>query len=222
MWLVQGELEQTMAESYTRSANLRALILKPECPEVIQNCAGIFQKLVDPEMRNALLTDVFKLKEDYDDDDTDLMLWNDRTVRSIPKELVQGLSYARLPEQGQFLSHLTINGLRYTVSSKHQGNSCVYFKKVDSEGLVAAQIEFILQIKVSGLVETMIIVRRRLSADGFDDPCLQFPILQAKFYSSELGCLEAINATQITSHYAFIPCFYEGKNLVLTISLSRT
>ncbi len=70
-------------------------------------------------------------------------------------------------------------------------------------------------------METVIIVRRRRSADRFDDPCLQFPILQAKFYSSELGCLETINATQITSHYGFIPCFYEGKNLVLTISLSR-
>jgi hypothetical protein len=166
-------------------------------------------------MRNALLTDAFKLTEDYDDEDTDLVLWNDRTVRSIPKELIQGLPYAQLPEKGQFLSHLTINGLRYTVSSKHKGNSCVFFKSVDSERPVAAQIEFILQIQVSGLVGTVIIVRRRLSADRFDDPCLQFPILQANFYSSELGCLETINAAQITSHYAFIPCFYKGKNLVL-------
>lgn len=128
-----------MAESYTHSANLRALILKPKCPEVIQNCAAIFQKLVDLEMCNALLTDIFKLTEDYDDKDTDLMLWNDRTVQSIPKELVQGLSYARLPEKGQILSHLTINGLRYTVSSKHKGNLCVFFKKVESEELFAAR-----------------------------------------------------------------------------------
>ena len=95
------------------------------------------------------------------------------------------------------------------------------FKPQDSEQVVAAQIEFILQIQVSGSMQTLIIIRRHLGADIFHDPCLRFPVLRAKFYSSKLDHLEIIDAAQITSHYAFVPCRYEGKNLILTISLSR-
>ena len=116
--MISGELERTMAESYTRSANLRALMLKPECPEVVRNCMPMFKKLVDPERRNALLTDIHTLPirlenddDDDDDDDTIITAWNDRTARTIPMELILGLPHVQLPKKAQFLSNLTINGL---------------------------------------------------------------------------------------------------------------
>lgn len=225
--MISGELERTIAESYTRSANLRALMLKPECPEVVRNCVPMFKKLVDPERRSTLLTDIHTLSsrleddDDDDDDDTIVTAWNDRTAQTIPMELIQGLPHVQLPKKAQFLSNLTINGLRYTVSSKHQGNSCALFKTLDSAQVVAARIEFILQIQVSGSMQTLIIIRRHLAANILHDPCLPFPVLRAKFYSSKLDHLEIIDAAQITSHYAFFPCRYEGKDLILTISLSR-
>jgi len=186
----------------------------------------MFKKLVDPERRSTLLTDIHTLPscledEDDDDDDTIVTAWNDRTAQTIPMELIQGLPHVQLPKKAQFLSNLTINGLRYTVSSKHQGNSCVLFKTLDSAQVVAAQIEFMLQIQVSGSMQTLIIIRRHLTANILHNPCLRFPVLRAKFYSSELDHLEIIDTAQITSHYAFFPCPYEGKDLILTISLSR-
>jgi hypothetical protein len=205
-------------------------MLKPECPEVVRNCVPIFKKLVDPERRSTLLTDIHTLSsrleddeddDEDDDDDTIVTAWNDRTAQTIPMKLIQGLPHVQLPNKAQFLSNLTVNGLRYTVSSKHQGNSCVLFKTPDSAQVVAAQIEFILQIQVSGPIQTLIIIRRHLAANILHDPCLRFPVLRAKFYSSELDHLEIINAAQITSHYAFFPCRYEDKDLILTISLSR-
>jgi hypothetical protein len=48
-----GELEETMAKSFVRSANHRALVFKSQCPEVIQNCQSMFQKLVDPQLRQS-------------------------------------------------------------------------------------------------------------------------------------------------------------------------
>jgi hypothetical protein len=214
-----------MAESYTRSANLRALMLKPECPEVVRSCAPIFKKLVDPERRSTLFMDIHtlssRLEDDEDDDDTIVTAWNDRTAQTIPMKLIQGLPHVQLPNKAQFLSSITINGLRYTVSSKHQGNACVLFKSSDSAQVVAAQIEFILQVQVSDSIQTLIIIRQHLAANISHDPCLPFPVLRAKFYSAELDHLEIINAAQITSHYAFFPCRYEDKDLILTMSLSR-
>ena len=73
-----------MAESYTRSANLRALMLNPECPEVVRNCVPMFKKLVDPERRNTLLTDIHSIRleddDDDDDDDTIVTAWNNQTA----------------------------------------------------------------------------------------------------------------------------------------------
>ena len=148
------------------------------------------------------------LEDDDDNDDNDMIVtaWNNQTARAIPMELIQGFPHVQLPNKAQFLSNLTVNGLRYTISSKHQGNSCVLFKPLDSEQVAATQIEFILQIQVSGSMQTLIIVHRHLGANIFHDPCLRFPVLRAKFYSSKLDHLKIINAAQITSHYAFVPC----------------
>ncbi|KAF8802347.1 hypothetical protein BYT27DRAFT_7112567 [Phlegmacium glaucopus] len=53
-----GELEETIARSFIRSANLRALVFKSECPEVIQNCQAIFHKFINPQLRDTLQTDM--------------------------------------------------------------------------------------------------------------------------------------------------------------------
>ena len=45
-----GEMEETIARAYARSANLRALLLKSGCPEVIRHSEVFFNKLLDPQV----------------------------------------------------------------------------------------------------------------------------------------------------------------------------
>ena len=44
--------------SFIRSANLRALLSKDACPEAIEHCHKIFQKLTDPGKRSTVLLDL--------------------------------------------------------------------------------------------------------------------------------------------------------------------
>ena len=68
-----------MAKSFVRSSNLRALTSKLGCPEVIQNCKSIFQKMFNPEFRGTLTTDIQSISSLLDDkDEADVMAsWND-------------------------------------------------------------------------------------------------------------------------------------------------
>ncbi|KAJ3500743.1 hypothetical protein NLJ89_g9653 [Agrocybe chaxingu] len=53
-----GELEETITKAFTRAANLRALPLKAGCPEIIQNCQPMFQKMTNLNVRDALVPDM--------------------------------------------------------------------------------------------------------------------------------------------------------------------
>jgi len=56
-----GKMEETIARAYTRSAHLRAILLKSGCPEVIQHSKVFFDKLLDPQVRGSLVTDIHTL-----------------------------------------------------------------------------------------------------------------------------------------------------------------
>src|SRR5271156_216699 len=105
-----GELEETITKSFVRSANLRALVFKSQCPEVIQNCQPMFQKLVDPQLRDTLQTDMWMLSsltEDGDGDEYDdnAINWNERTAHPIPTDLCAALARfnSKSPRMAQFL-----------------------------------------------------------------------------------------------------------------------
>src|SRR5271156_1424415 len=154
-----------MAKSFVQSSNLRALTSKLGCPEVIQNCKSIFQKMFNPEFRGTLTTDIQSISSLLDDKDEadDMASWNDRTACSIPQELQVALSplYEVLPWTAQFLPHIAINGLTYTPYQKHRGNSCVLFT-LSKDELVPARIDSILQIEFADSIHTLIAVRRHL------------------------------------------------------------
>ena len=82
-----GELEETMAKSFVRSANLHVLVFKSQCSEVIQNCHSIFWKFTNPQLHDTLQTNMPVLSsltegghDDDDDDDNSIMDWDDRTA----------------------------------------------------------------------------------------------------------------------------------------------
>src|ERR1700678_231691 len=132
------DLEETMAKSFVRSANLRALIFKSECPEIIQNCQPIFQRLVDPQLRDTLQTDMqilSSLTEDGDADEYDdnTINCNEQTARPIPKDLSTALArfHCELPRTAQFLLRVKINGLVYSpMSILEASRKCMHFTKI--------------------------------------------------------------------------------------------
>ncbi|KIM42233.1 hypothetical protein M413DRAFT_27028, partial [Hebeloma cylindrosporum] len=56
--MLQRQLEETISTSFTKSANLQAFMLKDGCPQAIKNWSSHFAKLIDPQVRNTLLTDI--------------------------------------------------------------------------------------------------------------------------------------------------------------------
>ena len=227
-----GELEETMAKSFVRSANLRALVFKSQCPEVIQNCHSIFRKFTNPQLRDTLQTDMQVLSsltegghDDDDDDDDSIMDWDDRTARPIPNDLQIALTrfHSRFIRKAQFLPIVTINGLVYTPTSKHEGNSCVLFqpKSQGDLNLVPAWIQTIFRIPLSESVQTLIAIRRHQPSQIPHDPFSQFPILRARLWGAQLGDLEIIQLDQVSSHFACLPINGDFKGHVATISLSR-
>jgi hypothetical protein len=219
-----------MAKSFVRSANLRALVFKSQCPEVIQNCQSMFQKLVDPQLRHTLQTDMQVLSSltegGHDDtDDEDIMNWDDQTTRPIPRDLQIALTrfHSKSIRMAQFLPNVKINGLVYTPTSKHEGNSCVLLKPESQRdrNLVPARIQTIFRIPLLESVQTLIAIRRHQPSQLPHDPFSQFPVLRARLWGAQLGDLEIIQLDQVFSHFACLPMEGDFKDHIATASLSR-
>lgn len=219
-----------MAKSFVRSANLRALVFKSQCPEVVQNCQPMFQKLVNPQLRDSLQTDMQVLSslaeggDDGDDDDDGAGNWNERTAKPIPRDLHTALTRFRVCSKStrtaQFCHRVTINGLVYTTTSKHEGNSCVLLKSQD-HNQVPARIQSIFQILFLESVQTLIAIRRHQPSQLRHDPFSQHPALRARLWSVQLGELEIIWPDQVFSHFACLPLKDEFEGHIVTASLSR-
>ena len=215
-----------MAKSFVRSANLRALVFQSQCPEVIQNCQPMFQKLVNPQLRDSLQTDMQVLSSLFESSDDDGALnWNERTAKPIPRDLFTVLTLfsalTRLPFKSsriaQFLYHITINGLVYTPTSRHEGNSCILLK---SQVQVPAQIQTIFQIPFLESVQTLIAIRCHQPSRLRHDPFSRSPILRARLWGVQLGELEVILPDQVFSHFACLPLKGEFEGHIVAASLS--
>ena len=137
---------------------------KSQCPEVIQNCQPMFQKLVNPQLHDSLLMNMqllSSLTEGGDDgDDDNAVYWNERTAKPIPLDLHTAMTHSgyKWTQTAQFLHHITINGLLYMPKSKHKGNSCILLNSPEDQNQVPAQIQSIFQIPFLELVQTFIAI----------------------------------------------------------------
>lgn len=214
-----------MAKSFVRSANLRALVFRSQCPEVIQNCEPMFQKLVNPQLRDSLQTDMQVLSsiaEGSDDVDDSALDWNERTAKPIPNDLLTALTrlHFKSTRTAKYLYHITINGLTYTPTSKNEGNSCVLLKSQEDQIQVPARIQTIFQIPFLESVKTLIAIRRH-QPSRLHDPFSRFPILRARLCRVQLGELEVIQPDQVFSHFACLPLKGEFEGHIVAASLSR-
>jgi len=89
-----GEMEETIACAYTRMANLHAFLLKSGCPEAIQHCKVFFDKLLNPQVRDSLVTDIHSISAVEDDcfgEDLD-----EQNACPIPAKIRVAISHANL------------------------------------------------------------------------------------------------------------------------------
>jgi hypothetical protein len=215
-----GQLEETISMSFTTSSNLRALLLKEGCPSAIKNCHSLFAKLVDPQIRTTLLTDISHFSVDLEDDTS----FNPNDTVCIPEDIYKALRNHFLtresPRAAKVLTFYTMNGLTFSSFTRHRGNSSILVRRSHPSGFlpsVPAQIESIIQISST---ETLFIVKYFLKTMS-SDPFEKYPTLHASLWSRNLGQLVAVKPEDVESHFACLPIVWDGNESVAVISLSR-
>ena len=211
-----------------KAANLRALVSKSTTPEVICHCESIFSKLVNPQVRNTLVTDMLSLSltEENSDPEEDIQTLyeeNLKIAKPLPSNLRQCIekSFTQSPSRAPLLSHLTINGLTFSVSSKHHGNSCIMLDTGPNRNLLPARLDYIVQLQTHDEISTLIAVRRYRPFPRRDDPFAHFPLLKTQLLMSELDPLELYTADKIRSHFALSPLVYLENDAIVAVSLHR-
>ncbi|KAF8961272.1 hypothetical protein BDZ97DRAFT_1760012 [Flammula alnicola] len=138
----------------------------------------------------------------------EVVIWNPMATSKVPLKLqtiVRRYNSNARVDRAQFLTNITIRGLRYTTSTKGFGNSCALLGLPSSDIKVPAVIDSIFKIQAS--VDTVEIL---LAAVG------------ASIWSSELGDLEIVKPGSVDSHYASLSFETAGLGAVIAvISLAR-
>lgn len=198
---------------------------KTGTPEVILNCKDIFQKLVNPQVRDTLLTDMLDLAEDDDNDDDFYEMPKLISNHKIPEELknVIQLSHGHNIEVISLLSHLTIKGITYSVSSQHIGNSSILLFSGKPGKYLPAEIQFIFQAthENNPIPLTLIAARRYKPISNISDPFAEFPYMSAQMWSPNLNDLKIYSTDDIHSHFAHLSLSWQGQPALMMISLSR-
>ena len=164
--------------------------------------------------------------------DVQAAVWNPRTAAKISpslRNLLLQYDSSFEVEKAQFLKQLIILGLRYTISEKHFGNSCVLLKRRSTSDYFPAIIASILKVRTSfNALQTLLVVRRHKSIPPSTSISLPgtFPVLGVMLWSSECHDLEIFRPEDISRPFASLPFEYRGHGeakvpLVIVVSLAR-
>jgi len=223
-----GEYEETIARSFVRSANLRRILEQTGTPEVIQNCKPIFQKLLDPQVRGTLVTDLLSFAmDDLDVEEvSDYVSDTTSPLPEIPDSLMTCLheSFGETPKCISLLPNLTVKGIIYSAASRHVGNSSVLIHSGRPGVLIPAQIQCFVQLVLPDNINTpvtFVAAQRYLPANVKRDPFSAYPFLRAELWSRELDSLGLYTPESIESHFAHYPMKWEERQVMAIISLSR-
>jgi hypothetical protein len=217
-----GEMEETIARAYTRSAHLRAILLKSGCPEVIQHSKVFFDKLLDPQVRGSLVTDIHTLSPVEEAGIHNFEDLDEQAARPIPTEIRDAIKSMNLtvPSRATLQTYITIRGLKFAIASKHPGNSCAMVS-IEGGTPQPAQIVYILEFNIPETPSTYLAVRRYKAANIEYDPFSKYPVLQAKLWDARLADVEIVRTSQVLSHFACLPVQLGKCSFNAVVSLSR-
>jgi len=212
-----------------RASNLRNLFHRVGTPEVIRNCEPMLKRLVNPEVRNTLVTDILSLSQEVHNDEEwveDFAAQTNCPATPLPEALEACLLESFDQSlAATVLSHIVINGLTYSSSWKHLGNSSILLDSGSPNKYSPACIDYITQVDFEDndapCTVTYIAARKYKPANVRVDPFTSFPLLQAQLWSQKLGALQLFRLSDIRSHFAYLPIHREEKDLMVIISLSR-
>lgn len=195
-----------MAHAYTRSANLRAILLKGGCPEVITNCEEAFRSLLAPDNRNSVQT-LLRVLPPLAGVPTP-PIPPTRTFKQLPSDLLQAFTICDIeaPLRGILHADITIHGLTYSTSTKHAGNSCVFFKST-SRSSVPGRISHIVQFDDDTI---FLGVRRHRSKSLKNDPFARYQDIGARLWDDHLSNIEIIKLGDVICHFACLPVILPG------------
>ena len=214
-------MEETIARAYTRSTNLRALLFKSGCPEVIQHSEVFFNRLLNPQVQDSLVTDIHALSATDDAGFDSFEDLDEQTSRPIPAEVHDAINSKNLnlPSRTVLQTHITIRGLKFAVASKHPGNSSIMVSS-EGGGPQPAQLIYILEFNTPETSSTYLAVRRYKAANVEYDPFSKYPVLGAKLWDSRLADVEIIKTSQVLSHFACLLVRLGKHSFNAVISLS--
>jgi hypothetical protein len=214
-----------MSLSFNKSAGLRALMLKDGCPQAIQNCGNFLAKLVEPKVRNTLLTDMSRVifYEDDDDDDSsdddedNYPLGRQVPIPEGPYRALQTYFGGKedVPKTAKILSLHTVNGVTFSTTTRHKGNSLILVRQ-SSPQPVPACIETMIQTSNKEILYVGRFFLR--SESGHDDVFAKYPVLKITTWSKNCGQLVVIHPKDVESHFASLAI---DSNCIAAVSLSR-
>ena len=194
-------------------------MLKEGCPQAIKNCNSHFSKLIDPQVRNTLLTDIARFLSIEEEADEPATMTGRMTV--IPEGPYRALQVfldnaQQTPREAKILTCYALNRLTFATFTRHRGNSFILVSRPSCHS-IPAQIKSILQISTG---EVYFVVRFFLKTIA-EDPFQQNPVLQSSIWSQQLGQLVIIKPQDIKSHFAGLFFQWRGAECIAVISSSR-
>ena len=109
-----GQMESTLLLSFLKAAKLWRWLSNPQSPPIFQEIKVVFDK-------------IYKSTHSYDDprDDDSTQSLDISTLKSIPHDLKAMLNVSQ--SKIYLRAHIKIQGIFYTCSETHLGNSLVHF-----------------------------------------------------------------------------------------------
>jgi len=212
-------MEDTIATTFVKSANLRGLLLKNGCPSAIRNCEEFFKKLVNPKVRNTLLTDISAFYVDIDQDEASTLPPESTSGCKLSLESHRLLS-AHLGQhtsmKAKSLIHFTRNGYTFSKSSLHKGNGSIIFLDRPSLSQVPAQIEEIVQLS-----DDVYFIVQKYQRCAAEDPFKPYPALQTSLWRPTAGNRTMVHLNDVLGHFASLPFDLNGSNWFAVVSLVR-
>jgi hypothetical protein len=182
--------------TFVKSANLRSLLLKNECPSAIKNCHDFFEKLVDTDVRNTLLTDisifvnlphVLQPSTDSNEDLTadHLSSVSTCTYKALHIHLGQ---QSPLTKNAKTICYYTRHGHTFSSSLRHKGNGSVIIYDRTSMSQIPARVEDIFQLSSNDIYFAVRKHQRRAAGHPFE----AYPALQTSlsFPCQNIYCTE--------------------------------
>ena len=151
--------EETIARRFVHSSNLRHILEQTGTPEVIKNCKPIFQKLIYPQVRGTLVTDLLSLAvDDFDDVQEEKFDYASNTspLPKMPESLMTCLleNFGETPRCIALLPNLTMKGIVYSAASRQIRNSSVLIHSGQPGVLIPAQIQCFVQLVLLDNINT--------------------------------------------------------------------